>query len=94
MSLFCFRTCKKFSLCLVQYHVIKGAADLTVTLLDQSVFPAKVVGFDEEKDIAVIKLQAGKEVIEVRKAEGGEGRRVGLERKPPPPPHSRNSRPP
>jgi len=38
------------------FHVIKGSADLFVTLGDQSVHKAKVVGFDKDRDIAVLKI--------------------------------------
>jgi len=37
--------------------VIKGAIDLRVTLSDKKTYPAKVVGFDEDKDVAVLKLE-------------------------------------
>ncbi len=40
------------------YHVIRGAQTLTVSLDDQSQFPAKVVGAEPRKDIAVLKLDA------------------------------------
>eukprot|EP00898_Chlorokybus_atmophyticus_P004581 jgi/Chlat1/5123/Chrsp33S05120 len=40
------------------YHVIKGASDLRVTLGDTTIFPAQVVGFDEDKDVAVLKIDA------------------------------------
>jgi S1-C subfamily serine protease len=38
------------------YHVIRSASALKVTLFDTSSCSAKVVGFDESKDIAVLKL--------------------------------------
>ncbi|KXZ43319.1 hypothetical protein GPECTOR_94g641 [Gonium pectorale] len=38
------------------YHVIKGAAEVKVTLLDQSTFSARVVGGDSDKDVAVLQL--------------------------------------
>jgi hypothetical protein len=38
------------------YHVIKGASEVCVTLLDQSSYGARVVGFDETKDVAVLQL--------------------------------------
>jgi len=40
------------------FHVIKDASDLTVTLSDASVYPATVVGFDPDKDTAVLKVEA------------------------------------
>ena len=38
------------------FHVINGANELRVTTQDQDVYPAKVIGFDEDKDIAVLKI--------------------------------------
>eukprot|EP00879_Flechtneria_rotunda_P011462 GHRR01011975.1.p1 GENE.GHRR01011975.1~~GHRR01011975.1.p1 ORF type:complete len:381 (+),score=125.00 GHRR01011975.1:902-2044(+) len=38
------------------FHVIKGASEVKVTLLDQSSYDAKVVGFDPDKDVAVLQL--------------------------------------
>ncbi|XP_071710452.1 protease Do-like 1, chloroplastic [Rutidosis leptorrhynchoides] len=40
------------------YHVIRGASDLRVTLADQSIFDAQVVGFDQDKDVAVLRIDA------------------------------------
>ncbi|KAM3286687.1 protease Do-like 1, chloroplastic [Capsicum chacoense] len=40
------------------YHVIRGASDLRVTLADQSTYDAKVVGFDQDKDVAVLRIDA------------------------------------
>ncbi|XP_047310043.1 protease Do-like 1, chloroplastic [Impatiens glandulifera] len=40
------------------YHVIRGASDLKVTLADQSTYDAKVVGFDQDKDVAVLSIDA------------------------------------
>eukprot|EP00250_Pteridium_aquilinum_P013286 c21252_g2_i2 orf=448-1470(+) len=40
------------------YHVIRGASDLRVTLGDQSTYEAKVVGFDRDKDVAVLHIDA------------------------------------
>ncbi|KAL3526057.1 hypothetical protein ACH5RR_014429 [Cinchona calisaya] len=45
------------------YHVIRGAADLRVTLADQSTYDAKVVGFDQDKDVAVLKIDAPKDKL-------------------------------
>ncbi|XP_031265261.1 protease Do-like 1, chloroplastic isoform X1 [Pistacia vera] len=42
------------------YHVIRGASDLKVTLADQSAYDAKVVGFDQDKDVAVLRIEAPK----------------------------------
>ncbi|KAL9264564.1 Protease Do-like 1, chloroplastic-like protein [Drosera capensis] len=40
------------------YHVIRGASDLRVTLADQSTYEARVVGFDQDKDVAVLHIDA------------------------------------
>jgi len=40
------------------FHVVAGAPSLTVTLQDQSTFPAHVVGTEPRKDIAVLKIEA------------------------------------
>ena len=36
--------------------MVAGAADVRVTLTDQSSYKARVIGFDEDKDIAVLQL--------------------------------------
>jgi serine protease Do len=46
-------------------HVVKGATDITVKLTDRREFPAKLIGFDERSDVAVIKIE-GKELPTVR----------------------------
>lgn len=43
------------------YHVIKGASELQVTLTGGQEVKAKVVGFDEDKDVAVLKIQLSDE---------------------------------
>lgn len=45
------------------YHVIRGASDLRVTLGDQSVYEADVVGYDEDKDVAVLHIEAPKDKL-------------------------------
>ncbi|XP_042501963.1 protease Do-like 1, chloroplastic [Macadamia integrifolia] len=45
------------------YHVIRGASDLRVTLADQTTFEAKVVGFDQDKDVAVLRVTAPKDKL-------------------------------
>lgn len=44
---------------LTNYHVIEGAQDITVTLSDGNEVPATVVNYDQEKDLAMIKLKEG-----------------------------------
>lgn len=45
------------------YHVIRGASDLRVTLGDQSVYEADIVGYDEDKDVAVLHIDAPKDKV-------------------------------
>ncbi|KAK1298904.1 hypothetical protein QJS10_CPB14g00133 [Acorus calamus] len=45
------------------YHVIRGASDLRVTLADQSTYEARVVGFDQDKDVAVLRVEAPKDKL-------------------------------
>ncbi|XP_044479077.1 protease Do-like 1, chloroplastic [Mangifera indica] len=45
------------------YHVIRGASDLKVTLADQSTYDANVVGFDQDKDVAVLRIKAPKDKL-------------------------------
>ncbi|XP_043723712.1 protease Do-like 1, chloroplastic [Telopea speciosissima] len=45
------------------YHVIRGASDLRVTLADQTTYEAKVVGFDQDKDVAVLRVDAPKDKL-------------------------------
>lgn len=43
---------------LTNAHVVKGADEITVKLSDKRSFTAKVLGLDEESDVAVIKIDA------------------------------------
>jgi len=43
---------------ITNYHVIQGADKATVTLSDQSTYPAKLVGKAPSKDLAVLKIEA------------------------------------
>ncbi|KAJ7970842.1 Protease Do-like chloroplastic-like [Quillaja saponaria] len=45
------------------YHVIRGASDLRVTFADQTTYDAKVVGFDQDKDVAVLRIDAPKDKL-------------------------------
>jgi len=40
------------------YHVVEGADKITVSLGDQSEYPATIVGYDDRFDMAVIKVEA------------------------------------
>lgn len=47
------------------FHVIRGASDVMVTLTGGNDYPAKVVGFDEDKDVAVLQIDTqGKEELD------------------------------
>ena len=43
---------------LTNYHVIQSADKITVTLPSNSSFPAEVIGFDRQSDLAVLKIDA------------------------------------
>jgi len=45
------------------YHVVRDARVLTVTLQDQKVYPAKIVGSEPRKDIAVLKIEAPRDSL-------------------------------
>ena len=45
------------------YHVIQGTAAARVTLADNTILDAKLVGFDDSKDIAVLKVTAPPEKL-------------------------------
>ena len=43
---------------LTNYHVIEDSESITVTLFDGTAYEAKLVGFDESNDVAVLKVEA------------------------------------
>jgi len=47
---------------LTNYHVVEDAARISVGLQSNEKFPGTVVGFDPETDVAVIKIDAGKDL--------------------------------
>lgn len=47
---------------LTNYHVVDSAQKITVTLSDGKSYDAKVIGKDQKSDIAVIKIDAGREL--------------------------------
>lgn len=48
---------------ITNYHVVEGADEIKVKLMDdQSEHKAKLIGFDVETDLAVIKINAGREL--------------------------------
>ena len=50
---------------LTNAHVVKGASEVVVKMTDRREYPAKVIGFDERTDVAVIKIE-GKNLPTVR----------------------------
>ena len=46
------------------YHVVKGAVKLTVTLFDGSTFEARTVGVDPENDLAVLRFDPAGRTLE------------------------------
>ncbi len=44
------------------YHVIKNAKDITVTMNDNTYFKAEVLGYDARTDLAVLKIKADKDL--------------------------------
>ncbi len=55
-------------------HVVKDAAKITVRLETSDEFTAKIVGLDEETDIAVLKIEAGRELPTVNLGNSEEAR--------------------
>jgi S1-C subfamily serine protease len=51
---------------LTNYHVVRGAAQLTVKLMDQKVYKAKVLGTDTRHDLALIKIEAERKLPTLR----------------------------
>lgn len=47
------------------YHVVEGADSVTVTLYDESVYTADVIGYEESNDLAVIKIEPKGEIQSV-----------------------------
>jgi S1-C subfamily serine protease len=47
---------------LTNYHVVKGSAQLTVTLNDKKTYKATILGLDRRNDLALIKIDAGKKL--------------------------------
>jgi S1-C subfamily serine protease len=52
---------------LTNYHVIKDARQVNVTLWDGTVLPAQITGVDPDYDMAVIKVDPGRKVLQVTK---------------------------
>ena len=59
---------------LTNYHVVEDAAKITVKLESGEEFPARVVGVDEETDLAVLKIDAGRDMPFVTLADSDQAR--------------------
>lgn len=59
------------------YHVVKGASSVKVTLSDQSTFDAIIVGADPDKDLALLKIDPGQAVLTPIKVGTSKDLRVG-----------------
>ncbi|HCH62364.1 MAG: endopeptidase [Deltaproteobacteria bacterium] len=55
-------------------HVVSGADEVTVTLLDERTLPARVVGTDPNTDIALVKVDTDAELPFVQLGSSGEAR--------------------
>ena len=53
---------------LTNYHVVDDASKITVRLQSGEEFTAKIVGVDEETDVAVLKIDAGRELPSIKLA--------------------------
>jgi len=47
---------------LTNYHVVRGTAQLTVTLSDKKTYKAKILGTDRRNDLALIKIDTGRKL--------------------------------
>jgi len=56
---------------LTNFHVIDDASRITVRLQNGEEYVAKVIGTDEETDLAVLKIEAGKELPSVKLGDSG-----------------------
>ena len=53
---------RKAGYILTNEHVVENATKITVKLSDKSEFPARLIGSDSYTDLAVIKIDAGKDL--------------------------------
>ena len=59
---------------LTNFHVVEDAAKITIKLDSGEEFPARVVGVDEETDVAVLKVDAGRDTPFVKLADSNQAR--------------------
>jgi S1-C subfamily serine protease len=62
---------------ITNFHVIEGASEVLVTLPDETTYPAEIVGADPSNDLAVLKVEAGPELLRPVPLGGSEDLRVG-----------------
>lgn len=62
---------------LTNLHVVSGARKLSVTLADQTTWPARIVGHDPDHDLAVLKISAPAEQLHVIPFGNSSNLRVG-----------------
>ncbi len=67
----------KDGLVVTNYHVIEGASKVDITLWDRSSWKAEIVGIAPSKDLAVLKIDAPKNVLFPVKPGKSEGLQVG-----------------
>ncbi len=53
------------------FHVISGARRVQVALADRSRYPAEVLGYDQRSDLAVLRIQAGRELPYLQLGDSG-----------------------
>jgi serine protease Do len=59
---------------LTNFHVVEDAAKISVKLDSGEEYSAKVIGFDEETDVAVLKIDAGRDMPFVKLADSSKAR--------------------
>ena len=62
---------------LTNYHVIKDAQTLAITIFDGSIFQAKVVGIDPENDLALFQFDPGNNELPVIKLGSSSSLQIG-----------------
>jgi serine protease Do len=58
------------------HHVVKGGEQITVRMMDETEFEAEVIGSDPNTDVAILKIEAGRDLPAVRLGDS-ESIRVG-----------------
>ncbi|MCO6450934.1 MAG: trypsin-like peptidase domain-containing protein [Caldilineales bacterium] len=62
---------------ITNYHVVEGGGNISVTLADDEVFDATIVGVDPVNDLAVIQIDAGKSLPDPLPLGDSDSARVG-----------------